>query len=217
MRTSITKIKISIHEKISSHHFRSFMLKTFPNTQLAELSKSTGDRKIIIPLLQYKVIDNEPFIFAMEDGIDALNEILPELKQLYLGHQKYDIIELTGEESDQKVGFVLKRKRYDFETPWIALGEEDYGKFKYLYGDERVGMLSNMLVRNILGLARAFDLEVDGRIKVKHDLKEIPPFKLGHATPGFVGKFETNFILPEHFGLGYLSDRGFGSVVTQKS
>ncbi|MCH7494708.1 MAG: hypothetical protein IH825_01255 [Candidatus Marinimicrobia bacterium] len=213
IRVYRVRIKINPNGKVSSHHFRAYMIKKFPDSKLVEYSGGATDKIRSTPLIQYKVLDSDPFIIAVEDGVDALKEVLPELSELYLGHNKYEIIEIEENETDSEIGVTTKRKKYTFETPWLALGDEDYGKFKYMYQQERDAALSKMLIRNILGLARTFKCEVDIRIKARHELKEIPPFKLGTSISGFVGGFETNFKIPEHLGIGNLSDRGFGSII----
>jgi len=209
----IIKIKISASGKLSSHHFRAFMLKRFPDSDLANLSEGFAVKTKHIPLIQYKIIDDSPFIYAMEDGVEAVKKVLPDLTELYLGHKKYPVKDINEEELDVELGMAPKRRKYLFETPWLAFSELDYSVFKYLYQEERTAALSKMLIRNILGIARAFECEIDSRIKVKHSLDEIPSFKLGTTLPGFVGEFETNFQIPEHLGLGNMSDRGFGSVI----
>ena len=216
IRTSTTRIIIDSADKISSNHFRAFMLKHYSDSEIAKLSENSIKRKIYNPLLQYKIIDGTPFIFAMEDGVDALKEVLPDLSELYLGHKKYNVKEIIEKDMDYEVGVTEKRRKYEFETPWLALNEEDYGKFKYLYEQERNSALSKMMIRNILGFVRSFDIEITSRIRVKHDLKEIQPFKLGTSTSGFVGHFDINFQIPEHFGIGNLSDRGFGSITPKR-
>ena len=209
----IIRIKISASGKISSHHFRAFMLKKYSDTDLASLSEGYADKVKHIPFIQYKIIDENPFIYAMDEGVEAVKEILPDLKELYLGHKNYTVNEISEEESDVELGMSQKRRKYIFETPWLAFSELDYSEFKYLYQEERSAALSKMLIRNILGIARAFECEIDSRIKVRHTLNEIPSFKLGTTLPGFVGEFETNFHIPVHLGLGNMSDRGFGSVI----
>lgn len=216
IRTSTTRIKIDSQDKLSSNHFRAFMLKHYPDSDIAKLSLKSVERKAYIPLVQYKIIDGTPFIFAMEDGVDALKEIVPELTELYLGHKKYKVNEIIEKDFESEVGVTAKRRKYEFETPWLALNEEDYTKFKYLYSEERISALSKMLIRNILGFARSFDIEIASRIKVKHELSEIQSFKLGTSTSGFVGRFEINFHIPEHLGIGNLSDRGFGSITPKR-
>ena len=213
IRVYRVRIKINPNGKVSSHHFRAYMIKKFPDGRLVELSGGATIKIRSTPLIQYKILDSDPYIIAVEDGVDALKEVLPELSELYLGHHKYEIVEMEEKESDSEIGVTTKRKKYTFETPWLALGEQDYGKFKYMYQKERDAALSKMLIRNILGLARTFKCEVETRIKARHDLKEIPPFKLGTSISGFVGSFELNFKIPEHLGIGNLSDRGFGSII----
>lgn len=209
----IIRISIGASSKISSHHFRAFMLKRFADSDLVNLSEGYAEKVKQIPLIQYKIIDDSPFIYAMEKGVEAVKKILPDLTELYLGHKKYPVKEINEEESDAEIGMSQKRRKYLFETPWLAFSELDYSEFKYLYQEERSAALSKMLIRNMLGIARAFECEIDSRIKVKHSLKEIPSFKLGTTLPGFVGEFETNFQIPIHLGLGNMSDRGFGSVI----
>ncbi len=216
IRTSTTKIKIDSSDKISSNHFRAFMLKSYADSAVGALSESSADRRINIPLLQFKILKGVPFIFAMEDGVDAIKEVLPDLSELYMRHRKYKIEEIIEKELECEVGVTSKRRKYEFETPWLPFREEDYGKFKYLYEQERKNALSKMLIRNILGFVRAFDIEISSRIKVKHELSEIPSFKLGTSTSGFVGHFEINFQIPEHLGIGNLSDRGFGSITPKR-
>ena len=209
----IIRIKIGASSKISSHHFRAFMLKKYSDTDLARLSEGHAEKVRHIPLIQYKIIEDNPFIFAMENGVEAVKKILPDLKELYLGHKTYSVNGILEEESDVELGMSQKRRKYIFETPWLAFSDLDYSEFKYLYQEERSAALSKMLIRNILGIARAFECEIDSRIKVKHTLNEIPSFKLGTTLPGFVGEFEINFHIPAHLGLGNMSDRGFGSVI----
>ena len=216
IRTSTTRIKIDSVKKVSSNHFRAFMLKHYADSEIANLSENSKERNIYMPLLQYKIIDGTPFIFAMEDGVDALKKIVPELRELYLGHKQYEVKEIIEKDFEYELGVTTKRRKYEFETPWLALNEEDYQKYKYMYEQERYSALSKMIIRNILGFARAFDVEISSRIKVKHELSEIQSFKLGTSTSGFIGNFEINFQIPEHLGIGNLSDRGFGSITPKR-
>ena len=83
---------------------------------------------------------------------------------------------------------------------------------------EQSRLLERVLIGNILSLSKAIGLEVTVRLRAEpcllpSGLEELKP---GLQLLGFSGSFRVNFALPQGWGLGKSSSRGFGTVIRRE-
>lgn len=105
------------------------------------------------------------------------------------------------------------RIRFRFATPWIALNEENYQKFRNLESAKKKAFLEKILVGNVLSAIKG--LSVFAKFKVTADLETFRPqrvFVHENQFQAFRASFTTNVNLPRFFGLGKSVSKGFGAI-----
>jgi hypothetical protein len=100
----------------------------------------------------------------------------------------------------------------------MALNQENYREFVKLNTIQQKQRLKQILRGNLLTLSKGFGytipdfdaVELDGWFKpVERNFHNIP-------MQCFTGEFTTNFVIPDHLGLGKQIARGFGVIEKQK-
>lgn len=159
------------------------------------------------PLVQYKVIDGNLCIAAINNGIDVIKDKLLGLQFIQLENEKYQVknIEVEEKECEIKIGEVLKR--YRFETLWIALNSENYGKYKSGQYD-----LNKALTNNLIEFFKMSGIWADKPILVNGVFKTNTITKKDTRLIGFSGEFVCNVDLPDFIGLGKRKSIGFGTI-----
>lgn len=170
------------------------------------------------PLIQYKDIDGKKMLLALSEGVEVLQIIYNQYDWIDIDGHKYQIyskeISLKEEifrvtdESDRSNQYL----KYQFLTPWFALNEENYYKYREYSFSKRTAQLKSILIQNILSIAKTFNYFVDRKINTYINLKETSISFKGKSIIGFLGTFRVNFHLPDYIGLGKSVSRGFGTI-----
>jgi len=137
-------------------------------------------------------------------------------------YNQYDKITLDGNSyqiftkeiilKEEDFGISTNNLKYKFLTPWFALNEENYRRYKNYNYSERADQLKSILIRNIMAIAKTFQYFVESKIMVNTNLKETSIKFKGKDIIGFLGTFQVNFNLPDYIGLGKSVSRGFGTI-----
>jgi len=164
------------------------------------------------PRIQYKTIDRAKVILGLEEGINVLQNIYNQCNQIVLDGCSYQIFSKEIVLKEEDFGIAPENTKYKFLTPWFALNEENYRRYKNYNYSERSEQLRSILIRNIMATAKAFQYFVKSKIIVKTDLKETSIKFKKKDMIGFFGTFQVNFNLPDYIGLGKSVSRGFGTI-----
>lgn len=167
------------------------------------------------PLIQYKVFGGSALVIGLKEGAYLL-KALPKLDHLEIYHQKYPVIKQNSNTESLYFGLTENTISYSFVAPWIGLNTENYKEYLRLrkrQKDARV-LLEKILIGNILSISKAIGYVVEGKIQVKVNLQESQTvdIKDGVELMAFQGEFETNFLIPDFWGIGKFSSRGYGTV-----
>lgn len=179
------------------------------------LHQHLDDNKILYnyPQIQYKIIDGVPSIFGIEEGVDTLNEISEQIEELVLGRKTY---KLKGKpikvEKKQNFGISENYIKYQFIVPWVALNQRNYELYKNASQSHKEKILEKVIVGNLLSVSKSLDYVVTEEIITKTKISPLPVYLKGIPVIGFEGEFQTNFLIPDYFGLGKSVSRGFGTV-----
>ncbi len=200
--------------------FRGFLAQTYPNYNLIHNHLEDGKLRYLYPQIQFKTIDGHPTIIGILDGISILKQVFMELNKMKIGHKEETIFEKSITLKEEEFGVVESYIDYQFLSPWIALNQRNYKKYKEMEKisdvDERYNqikkLLKKVLIGNIISISKSLDYTVKEQIKVEHLLKEVPVKLKSTDMNAFSGVFRTNFYLPDYFGLGKSVSRGFGMV-----
>jgi len=173
-----------------------------------------GGYRFVYPEIQFKFIDGVPTIVGFERGREILERVFKDVEHVELKDRAFQIFEKTFEHLNYKLGVSEKPIAYRFVTPWMALKQENYQRFKTLDNFERQRFLRHLLRENLKTIAHAFgywipdpeEIQVEGFFHQRES-----KFK-GMIMLTFTGEFMTNFRIPDWLGLGKQVARGFGTV-----
>ena len=164
------------------------------------------------PLVQYKVLRNEPTILGLGEGAKLLVEMFLNLEELVIEDQIFPLANKNIRSKQVEVGLTKEAHVYQFLSPWMALNPENYHAWKDAEGEERKRIEEGTLKRNILAFLKAVGVWLEEELVV--DLKLVPmstKFK-GQVMTAFKGSFSTNVLLPDLIGLGKSTSRGYGII-----
>ncbi|RKY84167.1 hypothetical protein DRQ09_09015 [candidate division KSB1 bacterium] len=175
-----------------------------------------GDGKLYYryPFIQYKIIDGEPLIIGIKDGVDSLKKSFLEVDRLVIDKKEFEIFEKSIILEEIEFGVSKKIFKYKFITPWYALNQNNYKKYLELDSIEsKRELLKSILTGNILVISKSIGITITERIEVKKLYFKEFKFNLDdNRILGFVGNFSVNFQLPDYIGLGKSVSRGFGTI-----
>jgi len=174
-----------------------------------------GEYLYTYPRVQYRIVGGTPQILGIEEGAEAVKEVMDEIKELVLGGRRYEVTQRVLYEHEAKLAPSRRMRHYKFVTPWLALNPENYRRYMEARDwRERKELINRILVGNILSMCKSFGVVVTRRLHAHTHLEtEKVRFK-GINVIGFVGRFRVNFYIPEFFGLGKGVSQGFGMVLS---
>lgn len=199
------------------HKFRGYVGNVFAEYDLIHNhDPETGKTVYRYPLIQFKIIGRTPSILAFTDeAIGIFTKIFMGLNEIDIEGRKIRVNEKELEIRTVEFGFSQDTHVYEFVSPWIALNQSNYKKYnRAAEPAEQNTLLERILTGNILSMAKNLDCRLgpDQRIATKLNVREIPVNLKGNKMIGFKGIFQTNFLLPDHAGLGKSVSRGFGCI-----
>ena len=193
---------------------RGYFSHKFPEN--TELHNHLPDGKFSykFPQVQYRIIDKHPALIGFNQGIDILKKIFFELNEMIIDNRKYTINEKEIYLKEYDFGVSEEFINYKFISPWMALKEENYEKYKVLNKFEQQGFLKHLLRENLKTLSKGFNYWIDNieNVKVEGYFKPKRVNFKNQKMLCFTGDFMTNFLIPEYIGIGKQVARGFGVV-----
>ncbi|WP_304511762.1 CRISPR-associated endonuclease Cas6 [Desulfobacula sp.] len=199
------------------HKLRGYVGNVFAEYDLIHNHDAdTGKSIYRYPLIQFKIIDNIPCIVALtEKAVQIFTEIFMTLDQIEIEGRKIPINEKDLKIEIVDFGFSQETFMYEFITPWVGLNQKNFAIFINLKNQkEKNDLLKRILIGNILSMSKYLDLQLEQNQKINTDLQfqQTKVTLKSQQMIGFKGMFKTNFIVPDHMGLGKSVSRGFGSV-----
>lgn len=170
---------------------------------------------------QFKVINNEVFILAINEGVDFAESFQwPNEIKMPLGRTglfvEFELISKTTKQASFKA---TEFQCYRSISPYLALNQEKYKTYLTLSESERRTFIENGLSNHILTAAKwcgitvnkdehlirtkLIQMRVSAPLKVKDDLYFMP----------FDVMFECNTEIPDYLGIGRFVSRGYGTMV----
>ena len=212
VKTMLLKMESDQTIREDTSKLRGFFARKFNSYLL--LHNHLGNNKFLYqyPRIQYKTVNHAKMILGLVEGVDVLQSIYNQYDQIVLDGHAYQIFSKEISLKMEDFGIASENIKYKFLTPWFALNEENYQRYKNYNYSERTGQLKSILIRNIMAIAKTFQYFVDSKIIVNTNLKETSIKFKGKDVIGFLGTFRANFNLPNYIGLGKSVSRGFGTI-----
>lgn len=166
------------------------------------------------PQIQYKHINRQGIVVGLERGAEALGRIDLLGKKLFLSHIDYTVDSYSTSFEIREIGVRAEKQRYRFISPWLALNSDNYQRYQRLGSlQKKHELLGKILIGNILSLSKGIGYTVSEKIEVDfRDLKERSVRLKGTPMIAFQGEFDVNFDIPDFWGIGKSTSRGFGTV-----
>jgi hypothetical protein len=168
------------------------------------------------PRIQYKVVNGRGLIVGLHEGAFLL-QIAEIPVRLRLGSKQVNVVGVDRVVRTVPFGLAEQRFEYEFVTPWVALNEDNHVRFQAarVRGKEETDeLMRRVLIGNLLSMSKGLGYEVPGPIDASVSVGEPREviLKPGVVLLGFSGRFRTNFLVPQIWGIGKQSARGFGTV-----
>lgn len=196
-------------DKIRGYIGRKFIDDSF-------LHHHTENNKLIYsyPVVQYKVIDSNPLLIGIKDGVESLWKVFDDMSELNLDNTAHEIFDKKSLLKQVHIGILDNQIPYSFLTPWLALNEKNYDKYQRLGSwANKKELLEKILIGNIISMSKSLGYTVPEPIKANiQNIKEIQTKLKGTPMLGFLGAFSVNFEIPDYWGIGKSVSRGFGTV-----
>lgn len=199
------------------HKFRGFIGRLFQDHDLIHNhDPKTGKVIYRYPLIQFKLIQRTPAIIAVTDrAVKLFSEIFLTLDSIRIDDVRIPVYEKDLQVEEVEFGYAEETFMYEFISPWIGLNQKNYGRYvKSPNAEGKNRILKGALIGNLLSMSKYFDhwLSRDQEIKSEIRVKEQQVNLKGKPMIGFSGVFKTNFLIPDHLGIGKSVSRGFGAV-----
>ena len=216
LRTMLLKMESDKPIRENTDKLRGFFANKFINYLLLHNHLSKNKFLYKYPRIQYKTINRMKVILGIEDGVNILQSIYDKYDQVVLDNYAYQIFSKEMILKEEKFGVTMEYIKYKFLTPWFALNEDNYRRYKDYNHLERANQLRSILIRNIMAIAKTFQYFIGSKIMIDTDLKEVSIEFKRKDMIGFIGTFQANFELPDYIGLGKSVSRGFGTIKRMK-
>jgi hypothetical protein len=207
------KFSQPLNQKIGAKDLRGAIADRNRDKSLFHQHTANGDPIYKYPLVQYKIIKGEAFLVGLNEGAKAITSLEILREEFELCGEKY--ILLQNELKFYSTVFEMNKKflPFYFFSPWLALNEKNYKRYKDSNLRDQIQLLKKILIGNILSIAKGLDLVVTEEIKIQNLRLKVQDVKVKDIKMiGFTGYFEVNFNLPDYIGLGKMVSRGFGTI-----
>ncbi|RDY23796.1 hypothetical protein CHF27_006650 [Romboutsia maritimum] len=171
--------------------------------------KNTYEFNYQMPKIQYKLINNKLCILGMDEGEQLIKQNLLDLKELNISGKIISGFKTSVEIYEDEFEVKDELFSYKFETPWLALNNENYKKYKN--GDFS---LDKQLQNNLLSNFKDCGIRVDKKIMVKGNFRPIKLVMKDTVLIGFNGEFISNVYIPSYMGVGKRKSIGYGTIVS---
>lgn len=213
---NIKKVELSydLNKSIPSNYgekLRGYFANRF-NEVLFHNHNENGDFRYGYPLIQYKVIKNQPVIIGINEGAELIVKHFLDIDNIKLGNINFN--KPTGNlkiENEKLEVSESEKYSYEFCSPWLGLNQNNYNE--YLKSENKEVFLKGKLVGNILSFAKGINWWIDKKISIDVlNFVECDVNYKNRKLQGFRGEFITNIKLPNNIGLGKSVSKGFGRI-----
>lgn len=190
-------------------------------TDLEDLEIPGSDEMVFYryPLVQYRAPRGQAGIFAINEGIEALQGALSEKawRITWEGEERaLQIVDMRMQEYDLRM--LPRFKEYKLYK-WLALNAENYARWQSAQGlAERIALLERVLASQIIAFAGGMGWRLPERLEVRlQSIQSIEKVRC-HGIPfmAFNISYSANVLLPPQIALGKAVSHGFGWQVPQK-
>ena len=198
--------------------FRGAVIDAANNSLLFHNHEGEGYR-YSYPLIQYKLIGNNPSIVCIDKGVESIGVLFENGDFSFrIGEniRRMDIISVKA----NKINIQLWNSSFNYRiNKWLPLNPKNYELFNSTNSlAERILLLEKVLKGNILSFLKGLGIFLEQQLEC-HITNLSQPFVLKYKGVGMMSfniSFTTNLSLPDYIGLGKNAALGYGTVFKQR-
>ena len=194
--------------------FRGYIANRYPKYYLIHNHLENGKLRYGYPLIQFKTIRKIPTIIGIGESIDILKNVFLDVEEIDIDGKRESVWEKSIKVRQEEFGQSKEFFNYKFVSPWMALKEENYETYKVMNAVEKQLFLRHLLRENFKTVSKGVQYWISNidEIKVEGFFSEVIRNFKNNRMVCFIGKFNTNFLIPDHIGVGKQVARGLGTV-----
>jgi len=195
------------------HKLRGYFGRLFQEkSELLHNHMGNGEFRYEYPKVQYKVIEQTPYLVGIAKGAELLRELFLKITELDIDGTIYPVHQKNIEGRHRTIGMAEKPQKYKFETLWMAMNQKNYERYNEADMLEKRELLERILIGNCLSFFKSMDHFVEQQIHISGSFNEKSTRFKNNRMLAFEGMFSANINLPDYIGLGKAVSRGFGTV-----
>ena len=165
------------------------------------------------PVIQSKLVRNTFRVMGISQGASCLYQLTHGRPVLGTGENACRITACDPAIQSAPFGTTDIFALYEFQTPWLALNQQNAKKFYDLKGKPaRDTFMQKLLTAQLNTLAKSLDCTItvpiscDAKVRFRRD-------RIDHENVMvFLGKFRTNLEIPDYLGIGQSISQGYGTI-----
>ncbi|MFA5268202.1 MAG: CRISPR-associated endonuclease Cas6 [Methanoregula sp.] len=198
--------------RFSVEEFRSFLNKKLADYSALHKDDSAGFIHRY-PALQCKQVKGDLIVTGISQGAGCLDQLTRDEAVLGAGENICRITARDPAIRSEPFGIADNVFLYEFQTPWLALNQQNAKKFYDLNGKpQRDAFMLKLLTAQLQTLAKSLDYEIpipitcEAKVRFKRERIERENVMV------FLGKFRTNLQIPDYLGVGQSVSQGYGTI-----
>lgn len=192
---------------------RAYIAGLHPECTMLHNHNPDGSTIYKYPVVQYKVINEVPFVIGLNEGCESLEKFIFDIEKIKIEKDELFINEKRIIRKYQNFGCCDDIYTYNFINPWFALNSENYKKYLCSNDIEKMKILDKIIIGNIISISKNFGYVVSKEIVCRANVIPLEIRIKDKVMLGFKGEFVTNFWLPDYIGIGKMVSRGFGTIL----
>lgn len=171
------------------------------------------------PLIQYRVRRGKATIFAINEGVKALQQVLANSDWQVNWQGNIETLQVEDLGMNEHYFQMLSSPKEYRLKQWLALNQESYRQWQQCNGLlERAQLLQRKIENHLVGLFKGLQWDWPERLEVQ--LQNIDHSKVIHYHDAelmcFDVVFTSNVLLPSDIGIGKGVSHGFGVVFPKR-
>jgi hypothetical protein len=192
-------------------------LRSFLNKKLVDYSALHKDDSARFihryPALLGKQVKGDLIVTGISQGADCISHLIRDEAMLGSGESICRITARDPAIRSEPFGTEDTIITYEFQTPWLALNQQNAKKFYDLNGKpQRDAFMLKLLAAQLQTLAKSLDCDIivpiscEAKVRFKRERIERQNVMV------FLGKFRTNLQIPDYLGIGQSVSQGYGTI-----
>jgi hypothetical protein len=195
--------------------FRGAVINAMDNANVLFHNHVGDGYRYSYPLIQYKRIHNCAAIISIDDGADAIGQLLSACNFNFRLGSRATQMKIASVNA-QRHQFQIWDTMFSYRIRrWLPFNSENYHRFQEIKGlADKITFLQGTLTANILSLAKGLGVHFDKQVltTISEIVNSYEYTYKGIRMQAFDLEFSCNVSLPQYIGIGKNASLGAGTI-----